>query len=238
MLWWVHLLFEQHWPFVKAFLLMFRWCNISQQILRLNSWEFPCSLVFAFRFPSSHTMDLGYLLAWFRFVRIKRLEYCNVSYEIDFVIGFYLRKCVCNWNDIIIPYFIHCWLLLLLLLNRQISNISKMRPIFSTDCVLSHCHRPVKSWGRSRRKFEMAQISLLLILALANSNEPPYFLWIWMWISRMVVVTRRSVEVIKDSARTYVSHCIGYTVTVYLKWHQSEIGCVLPIESLSFFYSI
>lgn len=92
---------------------LFRWCNISPDIIA-KLLGIPLLLVFAFPpfflllvLAVSRKMDLSYLLAWFRFVHIKRLEYCNVSNEIDFVIGLYLRKCVCNWNDIIIPYFIH-----------------------------------------------------------------------------------------------------------------------------------
>lgn len=84
----------------KLFLL-FWWCNISPDIIA-KLLGISLLLVFTSNFFQrftvsspllAHTMDLSYLLAWFRFIRIKLrlahiecLEYCNVSNEIDFVV--------------------------------------------------------------------------------------------------------------------------------------------------------
>lgn len=87
--------------FCQSFFVLFWWCNISPDIIA-KLLGIPLLLVFISyffqRFTVSspllaHTMDLSYLLAWFRFIRIKLrlahvecLEYYNVSNEIDFVV--------------------------------------------------------------------------------------------------------------------------------------------------------
>lgn len=58
----------------------------------------------------------------------------------------------------------------------------------------------------------------------------------WSWIMR------RGAEVIKDSARMYVSHCIN--VNAHLKWHQSEMfwasdrELVIFLLNLTFYRSL